>query len=120
MTGIFFFSGECYVFRRSYTHIHPKCSAASASNSVAHSRKPVTSCLPCLVWYETSDQEKVWTPRVVCKTCRESLRRWTKDKKWSLRCGICMVGENRRTIPLTLLPRTIFKKREKYYLNSWK
>ena len=37
------------------------------------------------------DQDKVWAPHMVCKTCTENLRRWTKGKKSCLKFGIPMV-----------------------------
>ncbi|QQP52342.1 Uncharacterized protein FKW44_004467 [Caligus rogercresseyi] len=37
------------------------------------------------------DQDKSWAPHMVCKTCVEYLRRWTKGAKTSLKFGIPMV-----------------------------
>lgn len=36
-------------------------------------------------------QEKAWAPHMVCKTCTEFLRQWTKGKKRCLKFGIPMV-----------------------------
>ena len=37
------------------------------------------------------DQDKAWAPHMVCKSCTECLRQWSKGKKTSLKFGIPMV-----------------------------
>ena len=37
------------------------------------------------------DQDKLWAPHIVCKSCTEYLRLWTKGKKNSLKFGIPMI-----------------------------
>ena len=37
------------------------------------------------------DQDKVWAPHIVCKSCTEYIRLWTKGKKSSLKFGIPMI-----------------------------
>ena len=37
------------------------------------------------------DQDKDWAPHMVCKSCTEWLRQWSKGKKTSLKFGIPMV-----------------------------
>jgi len=36
------------------------------------------------------DQDKIWAPHIVCKTCTEHLRQWSNGKR-SLKFGIPMV-----------------------------
>ena len=42
------------------------------------------------------DQDKVWAPHVVCRTCVEALRNWKKEKKASLPFGIPMVWREQK------------------------
>ena len=37
------------------------------------------------------DQDKLWAPHMICKTCIEHLRQWTKGTRSSLKFGIPMV-----------------------------
>ena len=37
------------------------------------------------------DQDKLWAPHIVCKTCIEHLRQWTKKQRKGLRFAIPMV-----------------------------
>lgn len=41
------------------------------------------------------DQDKAWAPHIVCKTCSEHLRQWTKGKR-SLKFGVPMVWREPR------------------------
>ena len=43
---------------------------------------------------KVGDQDKNFAPHICCKTCVESLRRWTKKEKKSLPFGIPMVWRN--------------------------
>ena len=40
---------------------------------------------------ELGDRDKFWAPHIVCKSCTEYLRLWTKGKKISLKFGIPMI-----------------------------
>ena len=42
------------------------------------------------------DQDKAWAPHMVCKSCTEYLRQWSKGKKTSLKFGIPMVWREPR------------------------
>jgi len=42
------------------------------------------------------DQDKTWAPHMVCKSCTEHLRQWTKGKKKCLNFGIPMVWREPR------------------------
>ena len=42
------------------------------------------------------DQDKAWAPHMVCKSCTECLRQWSKSKKTSLKFGIPMVWREPR------------------------
>ena len=37
------------------------------------------------------DQDKPWAPHIVCKSCKEHIREWTKGKRKSLSFGIPMI-----------------------------
>jgi len=37
------------------------------------------------------DQDKLWAPHIVCKTCTEHLRQWTNGKRSCLKFGVPMV-----------------------------
>ena len=58
-------------------------------------RNPVTSFIKrayhAYFGIKFGDQDKIWAPHMVCKTCTEYLRRWTKGKKSCLKFGIPMV-----------------------------
>ena len=42
------------------------------------------------------DQDKAWAPHMVCRSCTECLRQWSKGKKTSLKFGIPMVWREPR------------------------
>ena len=63
--------------------------------NVVHNRNPVTTFIKrayhAYFGMKLGDQEKAWAPHMVCKTCTEYLRQWTKGKKSCLKFGIPMV-----------------------------
>ena len=58
-------------------------------------RKPITNFVKQTyhVYFSIylGDQDRVWAPDMVCKSCTEYLRQWTKGTKNSLKFGILMV-----------------------------
>ena len=42
------------------------------------------------------DQDKSWAPHTVCKTCIETLRSWTQQKKVQMKFGIPMVWREQK------------------------
>ena len=58
-------------------------------------RNPVTTFIKqtyhAYFGMKLGDQEKAWAPHMVCKSCTEYLRQWSKGKKTSLKFGILMV-----------------------------
>ncbi|KAI6659705.1 hypothetical protein LOD99_14630 [Oopsacas minuta] len=42
------------------------------------------------------DQDKLWIPHIVCKTCNEYLRLWTNSKRKSFKFGVTMVWREQR------------------------
>ena len=58
-------------------------------------RNPVTSSIKqayhAYFGVKLGDQDKAWAPHMVCKSCNEYLRQWTKGKKNCLKFGIAMV-----------------------------
>ena len=42
------------------------------------------------------DQDKVWAPHIVCKTCTEHLRQWKNGNRCYLKVGVPMVWREPR------------------------
>ena len=40
---------------------------------------------------ELDDQDKTWAPHIICKSCKEILRLWTRGKRTALKFGIPMI-----------------------------
>ncbi|XP_027233923.2 uncharacterized protein [Penaeus vannamei] len=63
--------------------------------TIVPNRNPVTSFIKrayhAYFNIKLGDQDKAWTPHMVCKACAENLRQWTKGKKSCLKFGIPMI-----------------------------
>ena len=63
-------------------------------------RNPVTTFIKktyhAYFGMKVGDQDKSWAPHMVCKSCTECLRQWSKGKKTSLKFGIPMVWREPR------------------------
>lgn len=63
-------------------------------------RKPVTDFVKraynAYFSVKLGDQDKLWAPHFVCKTCTEHLRQWTNGKRRSLKFGIPMVWREQK------------------------
>ena len=63
-------------------------------------RNPVTTFIKktyhAYFGMKLGDQDKVWAPHMVCKSCTECLRQWSKGKTTSLKFGIPMVWREPR------------------------
>ena len=63
-------------------------------------RNPVTTFIKqtyhAYFGMKLGDQDKAWAPHMVCKSCTECLRQWSKGKKTSLKFGIPMVWREPR------------------------
>ena len=63
-------------------------------------RNPITTFIKqtCHTYFgmKLGDQDKAWAPHMVCKSCTECLRQWSKGKKTSLKFGIPMLWREPR------------------------
>ena len=64
-------------------------------HTLEENRKPVTgfvkrAYLECF-GVKLGDQDKIWAPHIVCKTCTEHLRQWTNGKRSSLKFGVPII-----------------------------
>ena len=63
-------------------------------------RKPVTDFVTRVYLgyfgVKLADQDKIWAPHIVCKTCTEHLRQWTSGNRSGLKFGIPMVWREPR------------------------
>ena len=63
--------------------------------TLEHNRKLITDFVKqaYLAYFKVKlgDQDKSWAPHIVCKTCIEHLRQWTKKQRKGLRFAIPMV-----------------------------
>ena len=46
---------------------------------------------------KVGDQDQSWAPHLVCRSCVENLRQWTKGKRKSLSFGISMVWREQQS-----------------------
>ena len=78
----------CYI----YVHI--------LLNTLVPYRNPVTTFIKqtyhAYFVMKLGDQDKAWAPHMLCKSCTECLRQWSKGKKTSLKFGIPMVWREPR------------------------
>jgi len=65
------------------------------SSPLVVNRNPVTNFIKhayhSYFGMKLGDQDNVWAPHVVCKTCMVHLHQWTKGARSSLKFGIPMV-----------------------------
>ena len=63
--------------------------------TLEHNQKLITDFVKqaCLAYFKVKlgDRDKPWAPHIVCKTCIEHLRQWTKKQRKGLRFATPMV-----------------------------